>query len=185
MMHPGAERISAIYGEIIGYLSQTPMPSSPSDIFSTNASWKRYNQAVQDLSTITGADYSRFQIQPEYLDGEEIVYIENYRQSLNGLINTLHALYFENKPAPFGASPTTVISQAQFQVQSVQMLLDIQSKIDMNLHSLHEDSPKKRFLEKLKSGLSDIKNVTEFMGLLLKLAKDFNLSMNDLTSIFT
>jgi hypothetical protein len=184
MMLSENEKIRTIYREIQGYLSQTPMPNSPSDIFATNASWERYNIAVQDLSQVTGEDYSRFRIKPEYLDDEAIVHIENYRQSLNGLINTLHALYFANESPPFGASPTTVISQSQYQVQSVQMILDIQSKIDLNLHKLQEDSPKKRFLEKLKSALSSVKNVTDLLGLLLKLAKDYNLSINDVTSIF-
>lgn len=183
-MEADKDKIRAIYSELQGYLSQTPKPNSPRDIFATNSSWERYNNAVQDLSKITGEDYGRFQIKPERKDGYEIVYIEDYRQALNGFINTLHAIYFANEPQPFGGSPTTVISQNQYQVQSVQMLLDIQSKIDMHLQKLLEDTPKKRFLEKLKVSLSSIKNITDLLALILKLAKDFNLNISDLESIF-
>ena len=177
-------RIRAIYREIQGYLSQTPIPNSPSDIFRTNSSWERYNQALQDLSEITGEEYTRFQIQPEYLEGEAIVLIENYRQSLGGFINTIHTLYFADEPEPFSGSPTTVITQNQYQEQSVQMVVDIQSKIDMTLQRLQEDTPKKRFLEKLRGRVNSIKNVTDLLALVMKLAKDFKLNLGDLTSIF-
>lgn len=177
-------RIKAIYGELQGYLSQTPKPNSPTDIFATNSSWERYNKAIEELSKITGGDYMRFLIRPKRQDGYEIVHIEDYRQALNGFINTLHAQYFAEEPQPFGGSPTTVISQTQYQSQSIQMLLDFQSKIDKTLQGLQEDSPKKKFLEKLKGSLSTIKNVTDLFSLVLKLAKDFNLKMSDLASIF-
>ena len=177
-------RIKAIYGELQGYLSQTPKPNSPTDIFATNSSWQRYNKAVTDLSKITGEDFSRFQIRPTTQNGYEIVHIEDYRQALNGFINTLHTLYFADEPQPFGGSPSTVISQTQYQMQSIQMLLDFQSKIDKALQSVEEGSPKKKFLEKVKGSLNTIKNVTELFSLVLKLAKDFGLGLNDLTSIF-
>ncbi|MDO9462349.1 MAG: hypothetical protein Q7J61_00920 [Deltaproteobacteria bacterium] len=183
-METDKDKIRAIYAEIQGYLSQTPKPNSPADIFATNSSWERYNKAVQDLSKITGEDYGRFQIKPKRQDGYEIVHIEDYRQALNGFINSLHAVYFADEPQPFGGFPTTVISQNQYQVQSVQMLLDIQSKIDIKLQKLQEDTPKKRFLEKLKGSLSSVKNVTDLLALVLKLAKDFNLNIGDLASIF-
>lgn len=64
------------------------------------------------------------------------------------------------------------------------MLLDIQSKIDLALKDLKEDSQKKRFLEKLKGSLSGIKNVTDLLSLVLKFAKNFGLNLSDLASIF-
>jgi len=177
-------KIRVIYGELQGYLSQTSKPKSPTDIFATNAPWERYNDAIADLSKITGDDYSRFVIRPRRQDGYEIVLIEDYRQALNGFINTLHAMYFVDEPQPFGGSPTTVISQTQYQVQSIQMLLDFQSKIDRAIQNVEEGSPKRKFLEKVKDNLSNIKNVTELFSLVLKMAKDSGLSLSDLASIF-
>lgn len=179
------DRIKVIYGELQGYLSQTPKPNSPTAIFATDSSWQRYNKAVVNLSKITGEDFSRFQIRPTTQNGYDIVHIEDYRQALNGLINTLHALYFADEPQPFGGSPTTIISQTQYQVQSIQMLLDFQSKIDKALQSVEEGSPKKKFLERMKGSLSTIKNVTELLALVLKQAKEYGLSLGDLISIFT
>jgi hypothetical protein len=179
------DKIRVIYGELQGYLSQTPKPSSPTDIFATDSSWQRYNIAVGDLSKITGEDFARFQIRPTRQNRYDIVHIEDYRQALNGLINTLHALYFGDEPRPFGGSPTTVISQTQYQVQSIQMLLDFQSKIDKALQNVEENSTKKKFLEKMKGSLSTIKNVTELFSLVLKLAKEYGLGLGDLISIFT
>ena len=103
---------------------------------------------------------------------------------MNGFINTLHALYFSEEPQPVGGSPTTVISQTQYQVQSIQMLLEFQSKIDKALQAVEEGSPQKKFLEKVKGSLSTIKNVTELFSLVLRLAKDFGLGLDDLASIF-
>lgn len=178
------QKIRAIYSEIQGYLSQTPIPEHPSDIFANNSSWERYNQSVRELSKITGEDYSRFEIKPEYSDNYQIVHIESYRQSLGGLINTLHSIYFSDEPSPFSGSPIAVFSQSQYQVQSVQMLLDIQSRIDSGLQKFKDDTPKKGFLEKLKSKLSNVKNINDLLGLILKLAKQFNLNLNELISIF-
>lgn len=40
-------RIKAIYGELQGYLSQTPKPNSPTDIFATDSSWQRSNKPLR------------------------------------------------------------------------------------------------------------------------------------------
>lgn len=177
-------KIKAIYRELQGYLSQTPKPKSLSDIFATDSSWQRYNVSIEELSKVSGKDFSRFQIKPAMQDGYQIVHVEDYRQALNGLINTLHAQYFENEPQPFSGSPATVISQTQYQVQSVQMLLDFQSKIDKALQNVDKDSPQKKFLDKVKGSLSTVKDVTELFSLVLKLAKEFGLGLKDLISIF-
>ena len=178
------QKIRSLFFEFQGYLSQTPIPKHTSDIFSHNSSWERYNSAVKELSSITGEDHSRFQVQPKMQDGFQIVCIETYRQALGGLINRLHCQYFSDEQAPFSGTPHTVISQNQYQTQSVQMILDLQSRIDENLQKFQEDTPKKKFLEKLKSKLSGIKNVNDLLGMILKLAKEFNINLNELTAFF-
>jgi hypothetical protein len=59
-----------------------------------------------------------------------IIAVSTYRQKLGGLISWLHGKYFTDEPPPFSGMPSTVIIQVQQQSVSVQMLLDIQTKID-------------------------------------------------------
>ena len=62
---------------------------------------------------------------------------------------------FANETPPFSSTPQTVISQNQS--QSMQMLLDIQSKIDSELAKVKNGSQKESFLSNLKGKLSHMK----------------------------
>ena len=177
-------KVRAIYYELQGYLSQTPEPQHTSDIFAGNDSWLQYNQTIQELSKITGDDYERFMIKPKPMNGHDIVHITTYRQTLGGIINRIHGVYFSDENMPFSGSPQTIISQSQNQNQSIQMLLDIQSKINEEITKAEGDPKKEGFLNKMKSKLSQVKGINDLLKLFLKTAKEFGLNMTDLLSLF-
>jgi len=176
--------VRAVYSELIGYLSQTPKPQNTSDLFANNAPWKQYNEAVSELSNLTKENFDRFKIRPEYLNDDEIVHIITYRQALGGLINRIHGTYFLDEPPPFSGTPQTIISQSQHQNQSVQMLFDFQSKIDEEIQKVSGDPKKEGFLRKCKEKISHAKDVTDLLKLLINTAKQFNLTLADLMSLF-
>ncbi len=177
-------KVKAIYYELQGYLSQTPKPQQPSDIFASDDSCCQYNQAVEELSKITGDDYKRFMIKPKLMDGHNIVHLITYRQTLGGIINRIHGIYFSDENMPFSGSPQTVISQSQNQSQSMQMILDFQSKIDGEITKSKDDHKKVGFLNKVKSQLSHVKDVNDLLKLLLKTAKELGVNMSELLSLF-
>lgn len=173
--------IRHLYAELRGYLSQAPMVSNDS-IFEKSF-WEQYNGAIELLQKITEKDYSRFIIKP---GGEgRVIYVNSYRQKLGGIIATLHSEYFSDEPDPLGAGPETVISQSQQQAQAVniQMILDVQSKIDENINKYEEGSKEKGFLKKVRSSLSSISNVIQLVSLLLNTAKEFGISVEEILRI--
>ena len=177
-------KVRAIYYELQGYLSQTPKPQQPSDIFASDDPWHQYNKAVEELSKITGDDYDRFMIRPKATDNYTFVHLITYRQTLGGIINRIHGIYFSDENMPFSGSPQTVISQSQNQSQSIQMVLDFQSKIDEEIIKSKESPKKVGFLNKVKSKLSHVKDVNDMLKLLLNTAKELGVSMSELLSIF-
>ena len=177
-------KVKAIYYELQGYLSQTPQPQEPSDIFASDDPWCQYNRAIEELSKLTGDDYERFIIKPKYQDGYNIVHLTTYRQTLGGIINRLHGIYFSDEIMPFSGSPQTVISQSQNQSQSMQMILDFHDKLNEEITKSKDDPKKTGFLNKVKSQLSHIENVNELLKLVLKTGKNLGFNMSELLSLF-
>jgi hypothetical protein len=126
------DKIRPLYSEFIGYLLQAPTDQTPYAGDDKPSLWNHYNLALDLLNKIAGEDFSRFKINPATDGSEGYVLFTTYRQKLSGLIAALHAKYFSGEPFPLGGGPSTIITQSQQQSQSfhIQMLLDIQSKID-------------------------------------------------------
>jgi len=181
------EKIRPLYSEFLGYLSQAPISKDPYQGSDKPSTWNHYNSAIEILNKTTGEDYNRFKINSSTDGGgEKYVPFTIYRQKLSGLIATLHAEYFSDEPFPLGGSPDTIITLSQQQAQSfyVQMLLDIQSKIDGNLKKYGEGSKERGFLKKVKDSLSSISNFTQLLGLIIKTAKEFGLTIDNVSEIF-
>ncbi len=177
------EKIRPLYSEFQGYLSQAPEPKVSYDPIHDHSLIEHYHATIKLLSSVAGEDYSRFCVQPPR--NEHWVYIITYRQKLGGLISYLHGRYFPGEPAPFSGGPSTVITQSQQQSQFIQMVLDMQSKIDEQMPHFSEGSKEKGFLQKLKSSLSSISNVTQLLNQLFKLAKEFGLNIDSVSKIFS
>ncbi|UCB56542.1 MAG: hypothetical protein JSV30_04855 [Candidatus Omnitrophota bacterium] len=183
------ENLRPLYSELQGYLSQAPgIPENPNVYIYDKSVWEQYNNCVSLVSQTSGKDYNRFCVNPQRLpSGNEALPLITYRQKLGGLITNLHGEYFANEPAPFSGGPNTVISQSQQQNQSfyVQMLLDIQSKVDEKLPSYREGSKERSFLQRFKSSLGSVSNVVQLLSLFINLAKEFGLSINEILKIIT
>lgn len=184
----GNDEVKYLYAEFMGYLSQ--MPTAPQDKpylhIDDDSVWKQYNDSVKKLSEITGKDYRTFLIEPLRGQTGEFIRINTYRHKLGGLISRLHAEYFPELPEPFSGQPSVVITQNQQQSQSVfiQMLHDVQSKIDEKLPTLKEDSKEKGFLQKLKGTLSSAPNIISLFVQILTLAKEYGISIDTLSELF-
>lgn len=149
------EDLRPLFSELQGYLSQAPIVKELYNSIHYQSVWDQYNETVNLISKITGEDFSRFLIKDKDFkvrDNEKFIRLILYRQKLGGLISYLHAKYFINEPPPFSSVPSTIISQHQQQNQNlhIQMLLEIQSKIDEKLHNLEEGSKEKNFYKNLK-----------------------------------
>lgn len=101
-------KIRPFYHELQTYLSQTPLPQEPFEICSDDDAWINYNHIVQMLSEITGDDYARFNIKPKPVDGENVVQLVTFRQTLGRIIDWLHVNYFPDENRPFSGSPQIV-----------------------------------------------------------------------------
>lgn len=177
------EKIGPIYSELQGYLSQAPKIRNDIDVSNNISLIKQCNETIDELNNVSNKNYDRFKVKERDFDG--MFNITNYKSNLGGLIAKLHREYFSDEPAPFGDMPNTIINQTQQQTQSfqVQMLLEIQSKIDEKIPEFKEGTEEKSFLDKIKSSLPSIKNTTELLALILKTGKDFGLTVEQILNI--
>ncbi len=180
------KKIRPLYSEFQGYLSQTRTSLSSNDSISDEVIWNQYNDALTLLCDEAGEDYKRFRIdcKTSKLDSSSYVRVDTYRQKLGGLISNLHGEYFSDETPPFAGMPSTVITQTQQQSMSIQLLLDVQTKIDELLPNLEAGSEKQKFLEKFKSILSSVSNVNDLIGKFMKLAHKFDLNVHDILSLW-
>lgn len=178
-------KVRPVYSELQGYLSQAPSSGG----FKIGNVRTLINKAICDLNIITSYDYNRYLIQIEECYGspaKEYLDTSVYKGKLGGLIARLHGEYFSDEQAPFSGMPSTVINATQTQTQNIdiQMLLNIQSKIDEKLNQFAEGSKEKTFLQRLKGSLSGIKDVTQLFISLIAIAKELGISVDELSNIF-
>jgi len=179
-------KIRPLYSEFQGYLSQAPTASGSIDSISDETMWNQYNEALKLLSDSTEKDYGRFKIEPKLrkTSSGSYVRVNIYRQKISGLISNLYGEYFSDETPPFSGMPSTVITQTQQQSVSIQILLDIQSKIDEILPTVETGSKEESFLKKFKSILSSVSNVNELISKCMKLAHEFGLNVQDILSLW-
>lgn len=180
------EKIRPFYSEFQGYLSQAPTSSKSIKSIYDEGIWNQYNDALKLLCDKTVRDYTRFRIDPKRstVSSDSYVHIDTYRQKLGGLISHLHGEYFSDETPPFSGMPSTVINQTQQQNMSVQLVLDVQTKIDELLPNLEAGTKKQKFLEKFKGILSSVSNVNDLISKCMKLANEFGLNVQDMASLW-
>ena len=81
--------------------------------------------------------------------------------------------------------PSTIKTQNEQQIKSVQMFLDIQSKIIDSSKQFDEGSKEKKFIDKLKGSLSTVSNVNDLIKLCLKLSEEFGVGLATVLKIFS
>jgi len=178
------EDIRPLYSEIQGYLSQAPDTNEKTQVLRDKNLWEHYNQTINELNMVTGENYDRFKVEPQRSQLGLYLYPTTYRGKIGGLISRLHGKYFSDEPVPFSGMPTTVINQSQTQNQSIQMLLEINDLLHEKLSKAESGSKEKTFLEKIKGSLSSIKNVSEFVLLLITTAKSMGITIDQLIALF-
>ncbi len=181
------EQIRPIYSFFQGCLSQAPN-NNKYPIIQSSEVWTLVNEAIDRLTAVSKEDYGRFKLVPKR--GGKVagawVATDTYRTTLGGLISELHGRYFSDEIAPFSGMPSTVNIQSQEQSQSVnvQMLLEVQRKIDQKIKEFGEDSKERTFLQKVGDSLRCVKDAAGLIVLLANIAKECGLSVDDLKSIF-
>jgi hypothetical protein len=181
---PEKETIRPIYSELQGYLSQAPKTMDRTDR-SVRMAYRRIleqlNNTIDRLNEVSGEDYSRFKVE---LEGEPNPL--PYRTKLSGLISWLHGEYFSDEQPPFSGMPSTVITQTQQQNQTfqVELLLQMQSKIDEQLHKLEAGDERRGFLERVKGALKSVRNASELIALWLETGQEFGLTLEQLLELF-
>lgn len=182
--------IRPIYAELQGFLLEAP---DDSKTISESPVWELYNQSIDALIQL-GLAYERFKITPEthHAGGRRSQWVRarQYRIALSGTINRLHAEFFRDEPSPFAGSPGMVISQNQQQSQVVyiQMIMEVQEQLTRSEAKFKEDSKERSFIDKakdlLKAGVSGIASTAQLMLLLLSVAKECGLSVEDMQRVF-
>lgn len=177
------QEIKAIYGELMGFLSQTPpQPMDKPEIsLYDEAIWTHYNKRIQSLNDLTGKDYSDYILKPNHSSSfGAYINLLTYRNKLGGIISRLHAEYFEEMAEPFSGKPSIVVNQNQEQSQSVSVLLqtvvELRDKIDQQLPNYEEGTKEKGFLKKLKDSITTATSITNLMSIIVKLAAEFGIS---------
>jgi len=180
------EKLRGIYAELRGYLSQAPVEGY---VIFQRSMWEEINKIVDKVESVTGEDHNRFKMKElETADsGAQCMDSLAYRAKLAGLISRLHDEYFSDEPSPLAGTPNTLMMQQQSQNQStlIQILVDIQRKIDEKLKAYPDESGERTFLEKVKASLSKVSNVTELPIVILKTAKEVGLTIEQLSKLFS
>jgi len=183
------EQVRPIYSELQGYLSQAP--AGDKGLIFEASIWEQHNQTIDELNTVTGKNNDRYKVEVRSIDWKRtmrrVIDSQSYRIKLGGFISRLHGEYFSDEPPPFSGMPSTMITQHQIQNQAtyVQILLDLQSKIDEKLQEYKEESKEKTFLEKIKNSLSRVGNIVELIGLILRTGKELGLTVEQILKMFS
>ncbi|MCL4200572.1 hypothetical protein KJZ67_04520 [Patescibacteria group bacterium] len=179
------EKVRPIYSELQGYLSQTPSVKATTDAIYDNVFWSQINASIDELSTVTGTDYSRYKIETNPSD-PNFMRVAVIRVKLGGIISRLHGEFYSDEPAPFSGMPSTVnnFTQTQQQTATQTIILEFQEVLNEKITSSPNEN-EKSFLEKVKSGLGTIKSTSELVKLILETAKQFGFDVNQVATIFS
>lgn len=184
------KQIKIIWQELQGYLSQIPSPKDPYETMNSEPIGSQINSLIDELNVASNKNYDKFKITIGPMDN----YIEliAIRTKLGGLIDNLHADYFEFEPRPFSGKtvsniPQTVISQNQTQNQSVDinLLIDITSKIVTQLNNPEISDKEKGFLEKVKDSLGTVKDAIGLLSLITNVGISFGITIEAIKKLFS
>jgi len=184
------EKIRPVFEELQGYLQR----AGALDVYNHEI-WQHYHRVIALLNELSGEDFSRFRITiippnpyqhvslPEHMDPGE------YTAKLTGLIRYLHCKYFRDEPSPFSIHLPTIISRAETRNQSVQMqmIVELTEQLTRNRARFTEGSKERDFIDKVKGPLqsagSGCTSVAQLILLLLNIAKECGLSVDDLQQV--
>jgi len=187
------ERVRIVYGGLCARLS---VMRSETELQPQEDEANDYNFIIDEVKEITSHSYDRFKIKaacgPEYdteygmEEAYEFYRRETYLLRLSELIGRLHAEFFADEPSPLSGVPSSVISvnQQQSQTQYVQMILDVQSKLEQAIAKPSQEERVKSFAEKVKDKLAGVGNIIGLLNLLISTAGEVGITIEQLKEIF-
>src|SRR3954470_3565716 len=109
-------KIRPLYNALQGYLKEAPNSYDANEELRDTTQWEYINNTIDRLNTTTNKNYDDFKIS---LNQYGQVRLSSFKGKLGGLINYLHAEYFNDEPAPLSGNPSMVINQSQNQSASI------------------------------------------------------------------
>lgn len=105
------------------------------------------------------------------------------KSKLNALIGRLKGQYDLEMPTLSNNGHTFIQNQSQTQSQNLTIILELQEKIILEIPKHTEGTKERSFLEKLKSTLPTIKNITDILSLVLKIGAEFELDIETIRKL--
>lgn len=184
------ESVRPYYEELKGRLAQLPSPDeiNKNRLGDFTCAFQ-FNQVISELNEITNENFNRFCFPPEILSPGAYPIPDTLsllRMNMNGLIGSLFAKFFSDLPEPFSGPPpaVNVLTNRQEQTVKVDFIFDLQNFLDGRLKEFQKNSPERNFIEKLKDGLSNTKNVVDVISTVVALANKYKIT-DKLASIFS
>ncbi len=181
----GDNIIRSIYTELKAYQSSIAKNMSIYE----SSTWERINTLIDKLSEHTGDnDYNAFKLDSKNDGHATYVSYEQYQSKITGVIGKIEGVYGIITTNPVKSTNYQLInSQTQSQTQEIIMLLDFQSKLDAKLYdkSLNLTSVEENFLKKIKSGISNIKDYSSLVLLILTHAKELGITIEQIIKLLT
>jgi translation elongation factor EF-G len=182
------EEIKPLYGELVGLASGIPETDNNTV---KGRLGRRLNEIIQRLEDKTGDELERFNVEIQQgkskLKGRyNYVHLDEYRTNVFSLMSRLEAHYLPEEWNKESDGESTILQQTQSQSQSQtqQMVLEVQSMLDKKLANLDEGDEKRDYIEKIKNNLSNITSPLELLNLIIKTAKNMNMTIDQIGSIF-
>lgn len=186
-MNEITKNIRPIYSELQGYLNQAPgIGEHGNSVARDNTLWEQYNSAIDELNTVSGADFNKFKVtglkQGQF--GTHIV-VSELRIKLGGLIARLHGTYFSDEQAPFIGMPSTTInlSNQQNQHQQQSVFVDLAILLDKKIAAMPEGN-EKSFLSELRAGIGTVKDFASLILLIADLGAKYGITLPLLSKLF-
>jgi|GEM_PF-7061008 len=157
-----------------------------------------YKDQLDELNTITNKSYDAFlphsrQEGNTQLPQDSVCKIADLRVQIGGLLGRLRMEYLpDTAPYYIKNSEAMVLNMNQQVSQEVvfnQTLVNVADRIDQLEVEYPDDSKEKTFLQRLKSAISNgatvARNLTALNGLVLTLASEIGLEINQLHTLLT
>ncbi len=172
-MSENKKDILGVYEELKGILASIPDNSWFDDegfVSHTNRIIQRAGVICREID-----DINSYLLKTDHIPNRgPIVNAIPAKSKLNALIGRLKGTYDLDTATPTSGH-TFVQNQSQTQSQHVTVILELQERIINEIPKYPEGSKERTFLEKLKSALPTIKNVTDILSVALKIGADLGL----------
>jgi hypothetical protein len=168
------KEILSIYEELKGLLETIKDETS---WFDDKGFTEHANRIIERVRLVCPeiTDIDSYKIIAEYSSGRHCntVNVLPTKAKINSLIGRIKGL--NNFDINSNSNNGNTFIQTQSQSQSLSVILELQEKIITEIPKYNEGTKERSFLEKLKSKLSEVKNITDILSIALKIGSEFGL----------